>query len=93
VGPKLKSGHALPVEAALGADLLVSDAPAQLAAYEGYFLPEAARRRVVPLSALVAGRHPGGNAPEARTVFLSAGLAGTEPAAARRLLAAYGGGA
>ncbi|WP_457632871.1 hypothetical protein [Oceanithermus desulfurans] len=27
VGPKLNSGHALPLEAALEADLLVSDAP------------------------------------------------------------------
>jgi len=88
VGPKLKSAHALPLEAALQAELLVSDAPAQLAAYEGYFLPEAERDRVVPLSALVAGRHPGRTAPDQRTVFLSAGLAGTEPAAARRLFSA-----
>ncbi|HGY10001.1 MAG TPA: ornithine cyclodeaminase family protein [Oceanithermus profundus] len=90
VGPKLESGHALPLETALEADLLVSDAPAQLAAYDGYFLPEAARSRVVPLSALVAGSHPGRRTPDERTVFLSAGLAGTEPAAARRLLEGLG---
>ncbi|GEM89912.1 ornithine cyclodeaminase family protein [Oceanithermus desulfurans] len=90
VGPKLQSGHAFPVKAALDADLLASDAPAQLSAYEGYFLPEAAQGRVVPLSALVAGRHTGRTAPEERTVFLSAGLAGTEPAAARYLLDGLG---
>ncbi len=85
VGPKLTSGHALPLEAALQADLLFSDAPAQLAAYEEYSLPQASRARVVPLSALVAGRHPGRRTPDERTLFLSAGLAGTEPAAAWRL--------
>ena len=93
VGPKLTRGHALPLEAALQADLLVSDAPAQLDAYEGYFLPKALRARVVPLSALVAGQHPGRRTPDERTVFLSAGLAGTEPAAARWLLVGRGGNA
>ncbi len=92
VGPKLKGAHALPLEAACAADLLVSDSPAQLEAYGSYFLPPEARRRVVPLSALVAGEHPGRRRADERTVFLSAGLAGTEPVVARRLLEALGGG-
>lgn len=69
-------------------DLLASDAPHQLEAYDGYFLLPEERRRAVPLSHLLAGRHPGRRRPEERTVFLSAGLAGTEPAVARRLLEA-----
>jgi len=92
VGPKLKDAHALPLEAALAADLLVSDSPAQLEAYGDHFLPPEARRRVVPLSALVAKQHPGRRRADERTVFLSAGLAGTEPVVARRLLEALGGG-
>ncbi len=55
-------------------------------------LPPEVRRRVVPLSALVAGRHPGRRRADAGTVFLSAGLAGTEPVVARRLFEVLGGG-
>ncbi|WP_456414440.1 hypothetical protein [Oceanithermus profundus] len=88
VGPKLESAHSLPPVAATKADLLVSDAPRQLEAYDGYFLPPAVRARVVPLADVLVGRHPGRARAEERTVFLSSGLAGTEPAAARRLLEA-----
>ncbi len=92
VGPKLKDARALPLEAALGSDLRVSAPPARLEAYGGYFLPPEARRRVVPLSALVAKQHPGRRRADAGTVFLSAGLAGTEPVVARRLFETFGGG-
>ncbi len=80
------------LEAALAADLLASDPPAQLEAYGDHFLPPEARRRVVPLSAPVAKQRPGRRRADERTVFLSAGLAGNEPVVARRLFGAFGGG-
>lgn len=87
VGPKFQGRHELPRAIADRAALLVSDAPAQLRAYATpHFLADhSAFDQIADLAALVANEKPERNA-EDITVFLSTGLAGTEPAIANLFL-------
>jgi len=62
------------------ADLLVTDSPAQAAAYDPPMLAavEPYLGRLRALGAVLAGREPGRTTPEQVTVFCSVGLAGSE---------------
>jgi len=88
VGPKFKGSHEIPIELYRRGDVLVTDAPAQLADAGDRFLlsgtPE--NDRVIPLGRIVAGDHPGRTGDDQLTLFCSLGLAGTEVALAAELL-------
>lgn len=91
VGPKFQGRHELPVAIADRAALLASDAPQQLRAYaKPYFLADhPAFDNIADLAAIVAGYKSGTPFPRSAadiTVYLSTGLAGTEPAIANLLL-------
>jgi len=78
VGPKLKAGHELPIALALRADVIASDSPRQIADQSDRhmlhgFLPS---DRIKHLGALGRGDPP--FVPNGLTLYLSAGLAGTE---------------
>ncbi len=81
VGPKFGSRHELPAGAYAGADVLLSDAPAQCANFEQDKGPLPAGRtasEMVALADVVAGR---AHLPTAgRVLFVSEGLAGSEVA-------------
>lgn len=80
LGPKSVTRHEVPAALAERADVILTDSPAQLAAY-----PEShlfAREPVVDLGAVLAGAVAGRTSPEQITVFCSVGLAGTEVAVA-----------
>lgn len=87
VGPKFIGRHELPRAIADRAALLVSDAPEQLRAYATpHFLADhPAFDRIADLAPLVAGDQRERGADDI-TVFLSTGLAGTEPAIANLFL-------
>ena len=86
VGPKSKAAHELPVAWAEKAGVIASDSPQQIASQgDQHMLPESTRDRIVHL-----GQFAGGVDPVPRrgpTLFLSAGLAGTEVAALDAALA------
>lgn len=86
VGPKFRGRHELPRAIADRAALLVSDAPQQLRAYATpHFLADhPAFDAIADLAPLAADRPK--RAADDITVFLSTGLAGTEPAIANLLL-------
>lgn len=88
VGPKYRNAHELPLEAAMQADVIATDSPQQIAAQGGdHFLSEhATKTSVVDLSEVLAGSRGRLSASQS-TLFLSAGLAGTEPFVAHALLA------
>lgn len=88
IGPKSAQGHELPIEAAKGAKLLVTDAKAQLPNYKGgYFLDDLTA--IESLEAIVAREikppHLG------QQIFLSSGRSGTEVVVADRALQLLGG--
>ena len=86
VGPKFKGRHETSVETAARADLIVTDAPAQIRAYPSpFFLAETPHMaRVGDLADLVA--QPPEREAEAIGLFCSTGLAGTEVFVARALV-------
>jgi len=88
VGPKFRDSSELPVALYQAADVLVTDAPAQLADYGDRFLvagtPDA--ERVVSLGEVISGAATGRTSDDQVTLFCSLGLAGTEVALADRLL-------
>jgi ornithine cyclodeaminase len=88
VGPKFQDSSELPVDLYETADVLVTDAPAQLADYGDRFLVAGTphEQRVVSLGMVILGTAPGRTNPEQVTLFCSLGLAGTEVALADRLL-------
>ncbi len=83
VGPKAVSRHEVPAALAERADVILTDSPAQLAAYPEPHL--FAGEPVVSLGAILAGEVAGRTDPEQITVFCSVGLAGTEVALAAAL--------
>jgi alanine dehydrogenase len=83
LGPKAVSRHEVPAALAERADVILTDSPAQLAAYPEPHL--FAGEPVVGLGAVLAGAVAGRTSPEQITVFCSVGLAGTEVAVAAAL--------
>jgi ornithine cyclodeaminase/alanine dehydrogenase-like protein (mu-crystallin family) len=88
LGPKYRNAHELPVEAAEQADVIATDSPQQIAAQgTDHFLAEhASKTSVVDLAEVLTGSGGRVSASQ-RTLFLSAGLAGTETLVAHALLA------
>lgn len=85
LGPKFQNRHEMPTALADRAALIVSDSPAQIAAQDRHMLAgHPALARLAPLGAWLDGRAR----PEGITLFLSAGLAGTEVAALAALIQA-----
>ena len=88
VGPKFRDSSELPAALYERANVLVTDAPAQLADYGDRFLvagtPDA--ERVVSLGEVISGAAEGRSDDDQVTLFCSLGLAGTEVALADRLL-------
>ena len=87
VGPKYKGAHELPIEVAEAATLIATDSPQQIAAQgDSHFLAgHESHDRVVDLADLI-GETRSPRFVDATTVFLSAGLAGTETLVAHELL-------
>lgn len=87
LGPKYQGAHELPLELALRADIVATDSPQQIADQgSAHFL--AGQRndvQITSLGAVLAGR-VGRTGTSQVTLFLSAGLAGTEPLVAHALL-------
>lgn len=84
VGPKQVGRHELPVAVADAADLLASDSPAQVRATPHHILADHPKFDAIEsLGHLVASRWA--RPPDAATLYLSTGLAGTELAVARHL--------
>ncbi len=81
VGPKFVGHHEMPLEAVEGADVVASDSPQQIHAHgKSHFLHgSSVWPRIEHLGKLGSGK--------GRSVFLSAGLAGTEVLVANDLLA------
>ena len=88
VGPKFRDSSELPSALYERANVLVTDAPAQLADYGDRFLvagtPDA--ERVVSLGEVISGDSEGRTGDDQVTLFCSLGLAGTEVALADWLL-------
>ena len=94
VGPKFRDSSELPVDLYESADLLVTDAPAQLEDYGETFLVAGTPHadRIVSLGDVVTGTASRTD-PEQITLLCSLGLAGTEVALADRLLQLAAGSA
>ena len=87
LGPKLITGHELPIEIDDCATLIATDSPDQLHAYKKHFiLGTSAEHRIRDLADIVAGRENGRDEHSAITLFCSTGLAGTEVAVADMLI-------
>jgi ornithine cyclodeaminase/alanine dehydrogenase-like protein (mu-crystallin family) len=88
VGPKQQGQHELDPDIAINADVIATDSPAQIAAYDPlFFLRDALpMERVIDLADIAAGKHAGRQSDDDITLFCSAGLAGTEVLLADRLL-------
>lgn len=92
VGPKTRTAHEWPVELATAADVVATDSPQQVAAWgdEHLLAGRPVGDRVVHLGRLAADGVGRRDDDDQRTLFLSVGLAGTEVAVARHLLARQG---
>ena len=88
VGPKQQGQHELDPDIAINADVIATDSPAQIAAYDPlFFLRDALPlERVIDLADIAAGMRAGRQSDKDITLFCSAGLAGTEVLLADRLL-------
>jgi alanine dehydrogenase len=85
VGPKTVSAHETPLELAASAALVVSDSPAQAAAYhERFFTP----RELTHLGAVLCGDVAGRRHRDEITLYASTGLAGSEVVIASALVEA-----
>ena len=84
IGPRFVQSHELPVNAAIQSDLVTTDSLAQIEDFgERYFLHRhIPLSQYIPLSDIVAGKHPGRINNQQQTLFCSIGLAGTEVAVA-----------
>jgi ornithine cyclodeaminase len=85
VGPKVVSAHETPVELAERAAVVVSDSPAQAAAYDEPFFTN---RPLTHLGAVLTGDVPGRRTVDDVTLYCSTGLAGSEVVIADALLGA-----
>ena len=83
VGPKAAGACETPPGLAEAAAVLVSDSPAQAAAYGAPFFTS---RELTHLGAVIAGDAPGRTSAADVTLYASTGLAGSEVVIARRLL-------
>lgn len=88
VGPKFRDNNELPTELYSAADVLVTDAPAQLEDCGDNFVMAGTTHadRFVSLGNVIAGTAEGRTDPRQISLFCSLGLAGTEVALADRLL-------
>lgn len=88
VGPKQRERHELPLDLAERAAVIATDSPVQIAAQgDDHFLADSgALRRVRDLADLVAAEPDERQSPDGITLYLSAGLAGTEVVLADLLL-------
>jgi ornithine cyclodeaminase/alanine dehydrogenase-like protein (mu-crystallin family) len=88
MGSKTTSEHEIGPSTAEQADVIATDAPAQLSGYsEPHILRgTSAWDRVIDLADIVTGRTKGRTSAQQRTLFLSEGLAGTEVLLAAELL-------
>lgn len=85
VGPKAAGACETPPGLAEAAAIVVSDSPAQAAAYDApFFTP----RELTHLGAVIAGDTPGRTSDADVTLYASTGLAGSEVVIARRLFEA-----
>lgn len=76
IGPKLLSAHEMPLDIGEVCDLVVCDSIQQAAGFgEPFYLPP---DTFTALDQIVVGKATGRPSPEARTLFVSVGLAGTE---------------
>ena len=71
----------------VGAAVLLSDSPDQLAAMEGPGAPWSGGRTVASLGEVLVGARPGRTSDRDVTLYASVGLAGTEVLLGRRVLA------
>jgi alanine dehydrogenase len=85
VGPKTSGACETPPELACAAAVVVSDSPAQAAAYGAPFFTS---RELTHLGAVIAGDAPGRTGVADVTLYASTGLAGSEVVIGRRLLEA-----
>lgn len=85
LGPRFEDAHELPAALVDRALVHATDAPAQVAASTRPAL--VAAERLTPLGAVIAGLSPGRSGPHDVTLYVSAGLAGTEVALASALAA------
>jgi ornithine cyclodeaminase len=83
VGPKAAGACETPTDLAEAAAVVVSDSPAQAAAYGAPFFTS---RELTHLGAVIAGAARGRTSDADVTLYASTGLAGSEVAIARRLL-------
>lgn len=92
VGPKKRGRHELPLSVASRAAVIATDSPAQIAAQgAGHFLAGGDQfDRIEDLAEFALHGAPRLNGSDAITLYLSAGLAGTEVIAADLLLDAHG---
>lgn len=84
IGPRFVQDHELPIKAAIQSDLVTTDSLVQIEDFgERYFLHKhIPLTQYIPLSDIVAGKHPGRTNNQQQTLFCSIGLAGTEVAVA-----------
>ena len=85
VGPRAAGAYETPPGLAEAAALVVSDSPAQAAAYGAPFFTS---RELTHLGAVLAGDAVGRGSDADITLYASTGLAGSEVVIARRLLEA-----
>jgi ornithine cyclodeaminase/alanine dehydrogenase-like protein (mu-crystallin family) len=83
VGPKSRDAHETPPELADIARVIVSDSPAQAAAYHDAFFTD---RDLTSLGAVLLGREPGRTSLSDITLYCSTGLAGSEVVVAGALV-------
>jgi ornithine cyclodeaminase len=84
LGPKQRGAAEFGPDLAAAADVIVTDSPPQLAAFDPPALLDPAA--VGSLGAVIAGDAPGRTGPEQVTLYESVGLAGTEPYLLARLM-------
>lgn len=89
IGPRFVQNHELPINVAIKSDLITTDALVQIEDFgEKYFLhSHIPLTQYIPLSDIVAGKHPGRANAQQQTLFCSIGLAGTEVAVASHAFA------
>lgn len=84
IGPRFVQNHELPISVANQSNLIATDSLAQIEDFgKRYFLHNhIPLTQYIPLSDIVAGKHPGRTNDKHQTLFCSIGLAGTEVAVA-----------
>lgn len=89
IGPSFVQSHELHINTAIQSDLVCTDSLAQIEDIgEKYFLHNhIPLTQYIPLSDIVAGKHPGRSNTQQQTLFCSIGLAGTEVAVASHAFA------